>query len=116
MDWAARIGSQAKLDGVAKSQIEQLIGSAELLPAHAPLISAAFASRQAARLGRGQNTAKVVAQAMKWLHGQNKDKAEVRRLLGLAKWVYECLENRRLSRAFNRFNEFVEFLASEGRG
>jgi len=116
MDWAAKIGSQAKVDGVKKSQIEQLIGSAELLPAHAPLITAAFASRQAARLGGGHNTARMVAQAMIWLHKQNKDKAEVRRLLGLAKWVYECVENRRIPNVFNSFNEFVQFLASEGRG
>ncbi len=116
MDWAARIGSQAKIDGITKSQIEQLIGSAELMPSHAPLISAAFANRQAARLNRGQNMARIVTRAMKWLHEQNKDKTEVRKLLGLAKWVYECVENKKILKMFNSYNEFVNFLAQESRG
>jgi hypothetical protein len=115
MNWAARIGSQAKLDGIAKSQIEQLIGSAELIPEHAPLITAAFAHRQAERLKKGHNTARVISQAMKWLYQEKRDKNEVRKLLGLAKWVFECVENQYIREQFKTFEDLVKSLAEEKR-
>ncbi len=118
MNWAARIGSQAKLDNVEKSQIEQLIGSAEQAekPTHAPLMTAAYAYRQSTKGYIRESTAKLITQAMRWLYVNNKGKTEVRRLLGLSKWVYECLKEKRIQGQFNSFESFVNFLAGEGKG
>jgi hypothetical protein len=117
MNWAARIGSQLKIEDVEKSQIEQLIGSAEQarIPFHSPLITAAYAFRQASRGYLREGSAKLIAQAMEWLYKNKKDKTEVRRLLGLAKWVYECVRNKRIPGQFENYEKFVKFLAGEER-
>jgi len=117
MNWAARIGSQLKLDNVDKSQIEQLIGSAEQarVASHAPLIAATFASRQATRGYLRDGSARLIAQAMEWLYRNNKEKNEVRRLLGLSKWVYECIKDKRIPGQFDSYEKFVKFLAGEER-
>jgi hypothetical protein len=117
MNWAARIGSQLKIENVEKSQIEQLIGSAELagVETYAPLITATYAFRQAARGYLRDGSARLIAQAMEWLYKNNKGKTEVRRLIGLAKWVYECVRDKRITRQFENYEKFVEFLASEER-
>ena len=118
MNWAARIGSQAKIDGVEKSQIEQLIGSAEQArkPTHAPLMTAAFAYRQASRGYIRESSARLIARAMQWLYENNKDKTEVRRLLGLSKWVYECLKDKRIPVQFESYERFVKYLAGVEKG
>jgi hypothetical protein len=52
---------------------------------------------------------------MEWLYKNNKGKAEVRRLLGLAKWVYECVKDKRIPGQFESYEKFIKFLAGEER-
>jgi hypothetical protein len=117
MNWAAKIGSQLKIENVEKSQIEQLIGSAELagVETYSPLITATYASRQASRGYLRDGSARLIAQAMEWLYKNDKGKAEVRRLLGLAKWVYECVKDKRIPGQFESYEKFIKFLAGEER-
>jgi len=99
LDYATKIGVQARYDRVEKAQIENLLASLEMVedPQISPLVTAAYAHRQAARLKRGYRTAKLINEAMEWLYRQNLGREEARRLLGMAKWIFESLEKVRLS-------------------
>ena len=93
LDWAARIGVQAKLDGVSRAQLESLLASLETVedPKHCVLVTAAFAERQAARLG-GRRMARLVNEALSEIYKEGGGREEARKLLGLAKWVFEAIE------------------------
>lgn len=99
LDYATKIGVQARYDRVEKAQIENLLASLEMVEDSqiSPLVTAAYAHRQAARLKRGYRTAKLINEAMDWLYRQNLGREEARRLLGMAKWIFESLEKVRLS-------------------
>ncbi len=92
LDWGARIGAAARSENVKSTQLENLIASLDSLSGRESLLlTAAFALRQAERLGSGRNTAKLVSKAMLELYRRNAGKDEARKVLGFAKWVYEAL-------------------------
>lgn len=95
LDWGARIGLAAKLDNVNKAQLENLVASLDSIEGREGLlVAAAFALRQAERLGTGRTMARIVNQAMLDLYERGAGKEEARRVLGFAKWVYEALAAR----------------------
>lgn len=113
LDYAAKIGVQAKLDNLAKNQIEQIIASLESIEDEklSLLVTASFAYRQAERLERGSRAAYHIAQAMKELHEKNYGRELARKTLGLAKWIYESIQNRRdINRPVNNFQEYLNLL------
>ncbi len=92
LNWGTRIGVAARNEGVKAAQMEGLIASLDSIEGReALLVTAAFALRQAERLGTGRNMAKLVAQAMLEVYEARGGKEEARKLLGFAKWVYEAL-------------------------
>ncbi|MEM2188210.1 MAG: hypothetical protein QXG35_02645 [Nitrososphaerota archaeon] len=99
LDLGARIGVQAKFDGIERTQIENILSSLDFVEDRrlAPLIVALFAERQARRLNRGHNTARLINEAMIKLFENNLEKEHARQLLSIAKWVYEASEQRRLN-------------------
>jgi hypothetical protein len=115
LDYATRIGVQARLEGVAKAQVESLLASLDLVedPRVSLLLVSAFAHRQAARLGGGYNTARIVNELMDKLYRSGEGKEKARFVLGLAKWIYEIVEKYRLPRIeidTLTFEKFLEIL------
>ena len=104
LNWGVRIGIQAKLDGFPRAQIEKLLEALELStdPEASVYLVSVFAFRQASRLGRGDRTARLISQAISSLKSSTKAaaglKEATRRTLGVAKWVYEAVERRRIPR------------------
>ena len=91
LDWGARIGVSALNEGVKASQLENLIASLDNFQGREALLAtAAFALRQAQRLGTGRTTARLANQALLELYEKGGGKEEARKLLGFAKWVYEA--------------------------
>ncbi|ABL78684.1 hypothetical protein [Thermofilum pendens] len=91
LDWGARIGVSARVENLKGSQIENLIASLDSFEGReALLVTAAFAQRQAQRLGTGRSTARLVTQALLDVYEKGGGKEEARKLLGFAKWVYEA--------------------------
>jgi hypothetical protein len=97
LDQAARIGVQAKFEGVKKAQFENLMASLDAIEDEKKslLLTALYAHRQAERLG-GRRTAILISQALNQLHAQGRRREDARKLLGLAKWVFESVERTRL--------------------
>jgi len=93
LDWGARIGAAARSEGVRPAQLENLIASLDVVQGEreALLVTAAFALRQAQRLGAGRTTARLVSQALLELYEKGYRKEEARKMLGFAKWVYEAV-------------------------
>ena len=98
LNWGTRIGVQAKIDGMRSSQIEGILSSLELISDERSslLLTAAFALRQAERLGRGRQTARLINEALSEVYRLGGGKEDGRKLLGVAKWVYESIEHQRL--------------------
>ena len=93
LNWGARIGAAAFLDGVRASQLENILATLDVFEGReALLLTALFAQRQARRLRSGESMARVVRQAMLDLYEKNLSKREAREMLGVAKWVYEALQ------------------------
>ena len=93
LNWGARIGAAAFLDGVKASQLENILATLDVFEGReALLLTALFAQRQAKRLRSGESMARVVRQAMLDLYEKNLSKKEAREMLGIAKWVYEALQ------------------------
>jgi len=93
LNWGARIGTAAFLDGVKASQLENILATLDVFEGReALLLTALFAQRQARRLRSGESMARVVRQAMLDLYEKNLSKREAREMLGIAKWVYEALQ------------------------
>lgn len=94
---ATRIGVQARFEGLTKAQFENLLSSLDVVkdPKASLLVTAAYAHRQAARLGRGRRTATLISEALRKIY-QEGEKEDARKLLGLAKWIFEIVENVRL--------------------
>ena len=91
LDWGARIGVTARNEGVRSAQLENLIASLDAVSGReALLVTAAYAVRQANRLGAGRNMARLVSQALLELYEKGGGKEEARKMLGFAKWVYEA--------------------------
>ncbi len=81
----------ARSENVRPAQLENLIASLDSVSGReALLVTAAFALRQANRLGTGRTTARLVANALMELYEKGGGKDEARKLLGFAKWVYEA--------------------------
>ncbi|MCS7132734.1 MAG: hypothetical protein NZ918_03310 [Aigarchaeota archaeon] len=99
LNLGARIGIQAKFDHVERAQIENIISSLDFVEDKklSLLVTALFAERQAERLRRGHNTARLINDAMTKLFTSGLEKEHARQLLGIAKWVYEAAERRRLN-------------------
>ena len=110
LDLAVKIGSLAKVEKVATSQLEQIIASLENSPdrRNSVLICAAFAMRQAKK--GFIKTGKAIVEAIKEIYSKNGSKEDVRKLLGLAKWVKESLENENIpAQGFKNFDEYLNF-------
>jgi len=117
LDYATRIGVQARLEGIAKAQVESLLASLDFVedPRISLLLTSAYAHRQAARLGRGYNTARIINELMDQMYRSGEGKEKARFVLGLAKWIYEIAEEYRLPRIdINTltFEKFLEILRS----
>jgi len=92
LDWGARIGAAARYEGIKSAQLENLIASLDVVQGkEALLVTAAYALRQAQRLGAGRMTARLVNQALLELYEKGCGKEEARKMLGFAKWVYEAV-------------------------
>ena len=94
LDWGARIGVQAKKEGVRRAQFEGILASLELSKdeKNSLLLTAAYAHRQAQRL-RGRETARLINRALAEILRYGGGKSEARKVLGVAKWVYETVES-----------------------
>ncbi|MEM1913735.1 MAG: hypothetical protein QW067_11400 [Thermofilaceae archaeon] len=93
LDWGARVGLAARLENVRSAQLENLIASLDSVESREALLAtAAFALRQAERLGTGRTMARIVNQAMLDLYEKNAGKEHARKMLGFAKWVYEAID------------------------
>jgi hypothetical protein len=91
LNLGAKIGAAARNENVKSAQMENLIASLDAIEGREALLAtAAFALRQARRLGTGWIMARLVAQAMLDLYERGEDKEEARKMLGFAKWVYEA--------------------------
>lgn len=117
LDYATKIGVQARLEGIAKAQVESLLASLDIVedPRASLLLTSAYAHRQAARLGRGHNTARIVNELMDKIYKGGEGKEKARFTLGLAKWIYEITENYRWPKIdIDRltFEKFLEVLRS----
>jgi hypothetical protein len=117
LDYATKIGVQARLEGIAKAQVESLLASLDLVedPKVSLLLTSAYAYRQAARLGRGHTTARIVIELIDKMYKGGEGKEKSRFTLGLAKWIYEITENYRLPRIdidTLTFEKFLEVLRS----
>ncbi|NHV98446.1 MAG: hypothetical protein HA496_02225 [Thaumarchaeota archaeon] len=112
LDIATKIGVQAKFDGLTKSQFENLLSSLDYVqdPKASLLVAAAFAYRQTSRLGKGKRTADLVANALERIYREG-GKEDARKLLGLAKWIFEIVEKTRLERTPNEFTDLLRMLA-----
>jgi len=96
LNWGTQIGVLMAIENVEKHQIEQIIASLENTkdPKLSLLLTATFARRQAARRLIGKKTADHISSVMKKLHEKNCTREEARKVLGMAKWVYEIMEGR----------------------
>ena len=115
---ATRIAVQAKIDRVTKSQIENLIGALYMVEdtREALLIAQLFAHRQAARLKGGFYTMSKISKVLNDMYNMGKDRVFASQFLGLVKWIYECIEERRLPRVNIEtisFDELMEILREE---
>ncbi|MCX8193680.1 MAG: hypothetical protein N3G77_07730 [Nitrososphaeria archaeon] len=118
LNYAVRIGVQARLENLTKTQIENLLSSLDFIndPRLSLLVTSAYAHRQAARLDRGRATAKLVNELMDKIYRGGEDKEKARFALGLAKWIYEIMEQYRLPRidiSTLTFEKFLELLRGE---
>ncbi|MBC7091696.1 MAG: hypothetical protein H5T50_07315 [Nitrososphaeria archaeon] len=98
LDRASKIAVQAKLDGLTKSQIENLIASLYMTEDEKEclLFTLLFAHRQAARLERGYNFAKLINQTISEMYSKGGNREDASKLLGLVKWIFESIEKVRL--------------------
>ncbi|MEM4618790.1 MAG: hypothetical protein QW607_01095 [Desulfurococcaceae archaeon] len=95
LDLAAKIAVRARLDlKIDKSQIENLIASLEGASdsENSPIITAIYAYRQAGRNEIEYETAKLISETMCKLYSLHYKKDDARRLLVLAKWIYESFD------------------------
>lgn len=117
LDFATKIGIQAKFDGITKAQFEGILASLELIkdPKASLLATAAFTHRQAVRLG-GHATAKLINEAMNRLYNSGCSRENARKLLGFAKWIFEIVEKvkkeqlPRINVKTLTFRQFLEIL------
>ena len=103
LNWGTKIGVQAKIDGIRPSQIEGILSSLELISDDKAslLLTVVFALRQAERLRTGRQTARLINEALNEVYERKGNREDARKLLGVAKWVYESLERQRLPRVGN---------------
>jgi hypothetical protein len=106
LDYATKIGMQAALENITKTQVENLFASLDLVedPRISFLLVSAFAHRQAARLKKGYNTARIVNELMDKLYRSGESKEKARFVLGLAKWIYEIADNYKLPKISPEIN------------
>lgn len=81
-----------------KTQFENILASLELSNNDrlSLLYAAAYAHRQAAREHIGRETAKLISEALRTLYNSGRGKEEARKLIGLARWVFEASKNKYL--------------------
>jgi hypothetical protein len=92
LDWGTRIALAASNERVRGSQLENFIASLESVGGREALLAtAAFALRQGVRLN-AKSTGRVVANALLDLYSKGGTKDDARKMLGIAKWVYEASE------------------------
>jgi hypothetical protein len=118
LDIATKIAVQAKNEYLTKSQIENLIGSLYMVddPRDALLIAQLFSHRQAARLEKGFRTMSKISKILNDMYNTGKDRIFASQFLGLVKWIYECIEERRLPKVNAEtitFDELMKILREE---
>ncbi|MEM2614272.1 MAG: hypothetical protein QXO15_08645 [Nitrososphaerota archaeon] len=119
LDYAVRIGAQAKSEGLAKTQIENLLSSLDFIndPKLSLLVASAYSYRQASRLGRGRITAGLINELMSKIYKSEGNREEARFALGLAKWIYEIMEEYQIPKteiSTLTFEKFLELLRGRG--
>lgn len=87
VDFSARIGVAARLEGVDRTQLEKLIASLDFIGDERLCIyvTQAYAARQLSRRELGNITTRLTIDALSRCTNRN----QARAVLGLAKWVYE---------------------------
>lgn len=117
LNWGIKIGFQARKDKVGAKQLENLVASLESVEeSNALLFTAVFAKRQASRKEGdkpllSRDVARIVVDAMKYLHDRDAKRNEARKMLCFAKLVFEALEDMELPESPpNNLKELVEIL------
>jgi len=89
LDYAVRIGVQAKIENLAKTQIENLLSSLDFVndPKLSLLVTSAYSYRQAVRMKKGRITAGLVNELMSKIYKSEGNREEARVALDLAKWI-----------------------------
>jgi len=105
LDYATRIGVQARLDKkLDKRQIENIIAlitEEERNPKESLLIAAAFGYRQVARGEIAWETARLISEALEKIYNLKVDevkdyKEKATKLLNISKWVYESIPKQKI--------------------
>ncbi len=118
LDRGARIGLQWRLEGVKKTQIEGVLASLEFTKDDKAclLLTVAYAYRQAERLHKGHNAAHLINEALNEIYNRGGGRDEGRRLLGIAKWVYETVKDEKIRLPVDindlTFEKYLEILRS----
>lgn len=115
LDKASKIAVQAKLEGLTKTQIENISTSLYMVENERDclLITQLYSQRQAARLRKGYNFAKLVNEILNEIYIKGGKREDASKLLGLVKWIYESIEDIRLPRVDIKtinFNELMKIL------
>lgn len=121
LDFSAKIGVQAKFEGLSKAHFEGIIASLDFIEDEKAslLVTAAYAHRQAARL-RGRGTARLISEALNEIYKSGGKKETAKKTLGLAKWVFEAIQNTELRLRPNEidtltFKKLIENLSKSSR-
>jgi len=118
LNFGTQIGVIAKVDGVQKHQLESLLASLESIrdDRKCLLLTAAFAERQFQRGLLGSQTARKVVGALKELYQKGATRKEARKMLGIAKWIYEASEgkNRESLQKVKSIEDFVNLISARG--
>jgi len=122
LNFGTQIGATARAEGVEKHQLEILLASLESIRDERMclLLTAAFAERQSKRKRESQRellgpkTAGNVVNALKELYQKGATRKEARKMLGIAKWIYEASEgkNRESLQKVKSIEDFVNLISA----
>jgi hypothetical protein len=124
LDWGTRIGLAVNAESgrdergerLGKSQLENLIASLESVGGREALLAtAAFALRQGVRL-KAKSTGRVVANALLDLYSKGGTKDDARKMLVIAKWVFEASEYFKAGRVDYNTITLEDYLRQATRG
>jgi hypothetical protein len=130
LDWGTQIGAIAQGErvrkremekrGMEKHQLESIIASLDSIADERSclLLTAAFVGRQRSREQVGPDTAGVIINILSDLYKKEGNRDDARKLLGIAKWVYEAAESLPPERlkSVRTLEEFVRVLSEFHKG